>query len=98
MPTDMIMQYGALGVILFAFVFLLWKGVPAFKEWLDKLIQTFKDEIKAERDLGQQMLREERDANAKRMGELVEGIGTVRSSVDGMRTEMKDFFNQAKRP
>jgi hypothetical protein len=42
-----VMEYGAYGVILFCFVALAWRGVPAFKAWLDKLLTTHKEAINA---------------------------------------------------
>ena len=40
-----VMEYGAFGAILLAFVLLIWRGIPAFKVWLDGLIKTHKESL-----------------------------------------------------
>jgi ABC-type transport system involved in cytochrome bd biosynthesis fused ATPase/permease subunit len=86
------MQYGALGVILFTFVVLVWRGVPAvaqaFRNFLDNLIATFKAEIHAERELGIQNVKDEREANTKNNERLVAAIEKNTQTVESLRTQV----------
>lgn len=94
MPTTVndIMQMGALGVLLVLILVLAFRGVPvfarAFKEFLDNLIVTFKAEIQAERENGQQMVQAEREANAKNNEKLVAAIEKNTQTVESLRTQV----------
>jgi Sec-independent protein translocase protein TatA len=60
-----IKDLGSFGIILLAFVLLVWKGAPFLTRWLADLLATFRAEIRSEREFGAQQLDLERQSRAK---------------------------------
>jgi hypothetical protein len=97
MPTDTIMQYGAFGVLSFILIWLTVKAVPMFKNWLDGLLLTFKDEIAIERALGEKRVQDEREAAAKVSAKQMQTIDKHTQAVDAMRQTLAQLVEKSNR-
>lgn len=96
LPFD-VSQLTAMSAIILVFVLLVWKGIPALKEWGAKLIATFKEEIQNERNLALKLVADEREYHEKIATENSRVIERNTVAVDSMRAVVQTLVDRQNR-
>jgi hypothetical protein len=102
MPTyNEITQGGSLAAILFAFIYFVFWGLPAFKKWLDSLLVTFKEEIQKERARGDARVdavearaKDDREAAERVTDQRMKMIDRNSDVVDGLRVDVQHLIRK----
>jgi hypothetical protein len=95
-PTTGIMQYGAMGVILIVTLAATFRGVPAFRVWLERLLDRFSAEIQKERELCSQLVREEREAASRDRHESLRVIQKNTEAVNKLQDVVQALVDSHK--
>ncbi len=66
-------EISAVATLCLVVLIFAWYGVPAIGRWAMNLVDTFREEIRAEREHGLQLVREERASNERALERMQAG-------------------------